>query len=145
MKSFKIFAFAAMLAVIAVGCNKVEKILPKKDGKWAGTSQTVAVYWDGTLLTTDTQTDSLGTITFEKDGRGTAYDYNGDVASTFAWEVNADNDKITINDDSTTTDMTYDIQESSKDAQKWFGSTSVTDSLLGTFKTDITMEMERVK
>lgn len=143
MKSVKSFAIVALVAIVAVACGKVEKILPKKDGLWQATSQTVASYTNDSLTSTVTQTDSLGQSYFDKEGTGYSTDFQGNNKTTFTWAVNDDNDVITITDTSGFA-MAYDILESSNKAQKWFGTISVT---VGTdvYKTEITGEMERVK
>ena len=142
MKSFKFLAIVAIMAIVAVGCGKVEKILPKKDGRWAGKSADVKVYFDDVLTFSEVTTDSLGESIFEKDGTGTMIDAEGGE-SAFTWSVNDENDVITITDTSNTP-MAYDILESEKDLQTWFY--TATEDFLGTaIKTEITMVMERVK
>lgn len=136
MKSFiKAFAVTLLLAVVVVSCGKVEKILPKKDGLWVGTSQTTVTYVDDSLVSTETDTDSLGFMFFDKEGTGYSEDYANANRQEFTWAVNDDNDVITITVDSTSID--YDILESSSKEQKWF--TSLSFEFFGiTTKIDIT-------
>jgi hypothetical protein len=143
MKSVKSFAIVALVAIVAVACGKVEKILPKKDGLWVGTSQTVASYVNDSLTSTVTETDSLGQAFFEKDGTGYSADFQGNNKVDFTWSVNDDNDKITLTDTSGFA-VIYDILESSNKAQKWFGTISITVGS-DVYKTEITSEMERAE
>jgi hypothetical protein len=141
--SVKAFAIVAVLAIVAVSCNKVEKILPKKDGLWQGTESIVTQFIDGTQDTTWTDTDSLGRMFFDKEGTGYATDFEGNNRVDFTWSVNDDNDVVTITDTSDTAVM-YDVLESSKNEQKWF--TSFSFDISGTtYKTDITTTMERAE
>lgn len=141
--SLKSFAVIALVALVAVACNKVEKILPKKDGLWVGTSQTVVSYVNDSLTSTETETDSLGQMFFDKEGTGYSADFQGNNKVDFTWSVNDDNDAITITDTSGTP-ITFDILESSSKAQKWF--TSISFDIFGDiYKSEITAEMERAE
>jgi hypothetical protein len=141
MKSTKLFAVVALVALIAVGCGNVEKILPKKDGLWVGKSQTVTVFANGVQDTSYTETDSLGQMMFEKDGGGYSADYAGNNKVNFTWSVNADNDQVTVTDTSGVP-IVFDVLESSGKEQTW--KTSVSFDLFGiTIKTDIQSTMER--
>ncbi|MBK9451296.1 MAG: hypothetical protein IPN95_18185 [Bacteroidetes bacterium] len=146
MKSFiKVFAVTLMLAVVAVSCGKVEKILPKKDGMWVGTSQTVVTYVDDSLVSTETDTDSLGKMFFDKEGTGYSVDFQDSNRTDFTWSVNDDNDVITITGtDSGSVAMPYDILESSSKEQKWFGTLSF-DIFGIVTKIEITSTMERAE
>ena len=142
--SIKAFAIIALLAVVAVGCNKVEKILPKKDGLWQGVNSTVLSYLNDSLMTTTIDDDSLGTMYFDKDGSGYSQDFNNSQQHPFTWVVADGNDQITITDTSGTS-LTWEILESSSKEQKWHAElldTIITGYVL---RTDITTTMDRVK
>ena len=146
MKSFiKVFAVTLMLAVVVVSCGKVEKILPKKDGMWVGTSSTTLSYVNDSLTSTVTQNDSLGKMFFDKEGTGYSVDFQDSNRWDFTWAVNDDNDVITITGtDSGSVAMAIDILESSNKEQKWFSSFSI--EVLGTtYKTETTSTMERAE
>lgn len=142
MKSFKTLALSAIIAIVAVGCNKVEKILPKKDGTWRAVSITDAQYVNNTLDTTYVDNNPGETYTFVKDGTGSMTDTDTTIA--FSWTVNDDNDQITLCVDFLGVQFCQpmDVLESSKDAQTWFYS----DKAAGdTDWYESTMELERVK
>ena len=128
----------AVVAVAMMSCNKVEKILPKKDGIWKVTQMTQTDYKNGTQTSTETQTDSLPTYTFNKDGSGSYTD--GVDSGTFEWSVNSDNDKITLTEQGF--GITMDVVESKKKTQKWQWNveSTVADT---TFKTETVMDLER--
>jgi hypothetical protein len=132
-----------MVAVAAVGCKKVEKILPKKDGTWKATSITYYEYENSSLDTTYTETNNPEIYTFEKDGTGTISD-GTDTANT-TWEVNDDNDVIKLcaafPGSSIYFCTDYDILESDKDRQVWRGSDKETGD---TFWTETEATLERV-
>lgn len=141
MKAFKTLMMVAVIGIVAVGCGKVEKILPKKDGLWVGVSSKIDSYVNDSLTGTETQTDSLGEMFFAKDGTGYSADYTGDQ-TPITWTVNDDNDQITIADSAGANGVTYDILESSSKAMTWF--TSMTMDILGDiYKYDITVDIER--
>ena len=139
--SMKFFAAIALLAVVAVSCGKVEKILPKKDGLWQIKSEQITVFVNNVQDTSYTEVDSLGQIMFEKDGGGYSADFSGNNKVTFTWEVNSDNDKITITDTSGVP-QTMDILESSNKSQTWQGSTTF-DFLGISLRTDVKSTLER--
>jgi hypothetical protein len=131
----------ALVALIAVGCGKVEKILPRKDGLWKVTSETVTEFVNGVQDTTYTDTDSLSIVMFADDGTGYSTDFDGKNKLPFEWSVNSDNDQITITD-STTIPLVFDVLESSNKEMTWQG--SITFSLFGiTVRSDIKQVLER--
>jgi hypothetical protein len=139
--SIKAFAILAIMAIVAVGCGKVEKILPKKDGLWVGTSAHVVSYLNDTLFSDTTLTDSLGEIFFDKDGTGYTADNGGANQSPFTWSVNDDNDQLTIVDSSGTA-TTSDILEVEKNEMTLFSSvTSGTSPFV--FRTEVTSVIQR--
>lgn len=142
MKNFKVFAFALVAAFAIVSCSNVEKILPKKDGLWQGTSVNTKSYVDGTLASEETQTDSLGTTMFSDDGTGEFFAFDGTSDGTFTWSFDKDNDQVTITQDGFS--IVFDVLESEKNSQTWF--TSIEAEFLGiTTLTEITQSLERVE
>jgi|GEM_PF-2155024 hypothetical protein len=141
MKAFKSLFLVAVLGIVAVGCGKVENILPKKDGLWVGVSSTTESYVNDSLVSTEVQTDSLGQLFFAKDGTGYSTDTDGSNRTDFTWSVNEENDQITLTDTSGVP-LVYDILESSNSAMTWF--TTFSFNLLGMdYRSDITAELER--
>ena len=139
--SIKAFAIVAVLAIVAVGCGKVEKILPKKDGLWVGVSAHVVSYLNDTLFSDTTLTDSLGEMYFAKDGTGYSAETGGANKVDFTWSVNDDNDVLTITDTSGTASMS-DILEVDKNEMTLFSSTTVGTSPF-VFKTEVTSVIQR--
>lgn len=120
--------FAALILMAAIACSTdAEKVLPKKDGKWAlnkltiATSQTVA---GQTNTTNSVFTSGLGTYTFDKDGSGSYV--SSDTTLNFKWSGSEDKLTFTYTDNST---ESITVQESSKDAQKWYYSETSTYTL----------------
>lgn len=141
--SVKALLLATLVAFVAVGCSKVEKILPKKDGKWKQTSAKYEYYVNGTLDSTwtETATDSADVWEFLKDGMGNII--STDTTLPFTWSVNDDNDKVTICFDFLGLQIcsTSEVLESSKNKQVWFS----TDEEAGdSMWTETTGTMERV-
>lgn len=145
MKSVKSFVLVALIAIVAVACGKVEKILVKKDGLWVGTSQTIVSYTNAAVTSTITETDSLGQTFFAKDGTGYSADFQGNNKSNFTWSVNDDNDILTITGvDSGAVAFPATILESSSKAMTLFSTISIT---VGTdvYKTEVTSEIARAE
>lgn len=142
MKNFKVFAFALVAAFAIVSCSNVEKILPKKDGLWQGTSVNTKTYVDDVLDSEETQTDSLGTARYNSDGTGEFFAEDGTSEGTFNWSYNKDNDQVTITQDGI--GLVYDVLTSEKNSQTW--STSFSIEFLGvTTRTEVTQSMTRVE
>lgn len=138
MKNFKVIALFLLSAFIMVGCSNTEKILAKKDGKWAIASQSDKYYTDGVLDSEEVATTGLGFIIFEDDGTGEFESDAGVASDSFNWSF-AD-DKVTIT--SGGLGLVYDVLESDKDAQKW--STSIEIEFLGSVsRTDSELSLER--
>lgn len=120
--SVKALALAMLVALVAVGCSKVEKILPKKDGKWKMESAKYDWYMNGTLDSTWTEmgTDSSDIWEFLKDGAGNII--STDTTLPFTWSVNDDNDAVTICQSFSGISfcVTQEVLESSKNEQVWF-------------------------
>jgi hypothetical protein len=137
MKAIQSFLIVALIAVVAVGCGKVEKILPKKDGKWKTTKQEQRYYENDVLQSTTTDITTTS-FTFQKDGTGSLVD-NGST-DAFTWSVNSDNDEITLCQDfgGVSICFTYDIVESKSTTQVWFG--EIVD---GSDRTEMDIELER--
>lgn len=143
MKTFKVLALTALMAIVIVGCSKVEKILPKKDGTWKTTSSVSRVYVNSALDTTITQTTGFDeTVTFEKDGIGSITDPDTTIA--FTWTVNDNQDEVTMCFDfgGISLCQTSTVLESEKDKQVWMTSDKASGDVDWT-ETDATME--RVK
>lgn len=119
MKNLRFSILVLSLAMLAVGCNKVEKILPKKDGLWNVTNLTSKTYFNNALISTQSDNNPGMTYEFNKDETGTYKDATD--TQNFTWSVNADNDVLTICQEvnSITICLDLDIIESSKDAQEW--------------------------
>ena len=95
MKSLKVLALTALIAIAAVGCSKTEKILVKQDGTWKTTSTTTRYYNSTTLDSTITQTTGFNeTYKFEKDGVGSITD--ADTTINFTWSMNDDQSEISM-------------------------------------------------
>ena len=137
MKTIHSFLAVALIAIVAVGCGKVEKILPKKDGTWTTTKQVEREYENDVLQSTD-DTISVSEFTFQDDGSGTYVE--GGASYAFTWSVNDDNDEISVCESFSGVSFcfTYDIVESSKDAQKWYG--EIVDD---NFRTELELELAR--
>jgi hypothetical protein len=137
MKTIQSFLIVALIAVVAVGCGKAEKILPKKGGTWKVTKQEQRDYQNDVLQTT-TSAITTTDFTFQDDGTGTYVD--GGETSAFTWTVNDDNDKITICEvfGGISFCFTYDIIESKSNNQIWYG-----ELVDGTDRTEFDIEMER--
>jgi hypothetical protein len=137
MKTIQSFIVVALIAIVAVGCGKVEKILPKKDGTWKVTKQEQREYQNDVLQSTDTEITTTE-MTFQKDGSGTYVE--GGSSFTFNWSVNDDNDKLDFCQDfgGASICVTYDIVESSANAQTWY--LEIVD---GSDRTEFDLELER--
>jgi hypothetical protein len=137
MKTIQSFFLIALIAIVAVGCGKVEKILPKKDGVWKVTKQEYRSYENDVLQLTETDI-TVTSYTFKDDGSGTYLE--GGVNTAFTWSINSDNDKITLCQDflGVSICFTYDILESSGKAQEWF--LSIVD---GTSRDEYNVNLER--
>lgn len=137
MKSIKLIASTLILTAALTSCNKVEKILPKQDGTWTIKSQTTREYDNGTLVSTETETNA-GTVFFDKEGTGSWTD--ADTTLPFTWTVNSDGDVVTICQSFLGIQFCIPntVVESSKDAQSW---TSVIED--GTDRTETDTELER--
>lgn len=139
MKKLNYFILSLSLAMMAVGCNKVERILPKKDGLWKATSSTDRYYLSNTLFFEETLTGDGITYQFEKDGTGIQKEDSTTI--NFTWEVNDDNDVLRYceQDGSLLICYSIDILESSKDKQKWFFS-SKQDGITDWQESEVTLE-----
>ena len=137
----RVFAIVALLAAVVVGCGKVEKILPKKDGLWTTTSVHALTYLNDTLISDTTLTDSLGETYFAKDGTGYTADNGGANQSPITWSVNDDNNVLTITDSSGTV-INADILEVEKNKMTLFTSIS-SGSAPFAFRSDATSIVER--
>ncbi len=140
MRAFKVLTLTVLLAIVAVGCSKVEKILPKKEGTWKTTSSVSRVYVNSALDTTITTTSGLvDTYKFEKDGIGTYTDADTSVA--FTWAVNDDQDEVTMCFDFAGLQICSKstVLESEKDKQVWT-STDKVDGDVDWTETDATLE-----
>lgn len=141
--SVKALALAMLVALVAVGCSKVEKILPKKDGKWKQTSAKYDWYNNNTLDSswTETATDSADVWEFLKDGVGNII--STDTTTAFTWSVNDDNDVVTICQSFSGLSfcVAMDVLESEKNKQVWFFSDKETGDSTWT---ETTSTMERV-
>lgn len=145
MKSVKSIVLVALVALVAVACGKVEKILPKKDGMWVGVSSHVVSYQDDSLTSDITQTDSLGSMYFDKEGTGYSLNFGSATQYPFTWSVNDDNDKLTITStDSGAVASVMDILESSNKEMTLFSSTTFTVSSIN-FKVEATSVIERAE
>jgi ABC-type oligopeptide transport system substrate-binding subunit len=114
MKSVKLFAIVALMALVAVACGKVEKILPKGTGLWKISSSHEVSYLNNVLESDVTRTDSLGQIYFDKAGTGYSTEFASTTKDNFTWTVNDDNDIITItSSDTGAVAIPADILESS--------------------------------
>lgn len=129
MKAFKFLALAAIFGFAFTSCTNVEKILPKKDGRWDVTSVDSKIYFDGVLAVDTVITDGNGFIVFNSDGTGYTEDEarTKDAGSDFTWT--ADNDQITITDSSDT--YTSDVLEASKKEMMLSLTTEEEDPLFG--------------
>ena len=104
----------ALVALMAVACGKVEKILPKGTGMWKISSSREVSYMNDSLLSDVTRTDSLGQIFFGDDGTGYSTEFGSTTKDNFTWTVNSDNDVLTIlPSDTGAIAMPADILESS--------------------------------
>ncbi len=137
MKTIHSFIVVALIAIVAVGCGKVEKILPKKDGTWKVTKQEQRDYQNDVLQSTDTEI-TITEMVFKKDGSGTYVD--GGTTYAITWSVNDDNDEFTMCEDfaGASVCFTYDIIESKSDSQVWF--LELSD---GNDRTEVDIELER--
>jgi hypothetical protein len=141
MKSLKGIALIALTAMVAVGCNKIEKILPKKDGEWKVTEITFREYTNGGLDTTYIESNSGEIYTFEKDGTGELRD--GTDVYDLTWEVNDDNDvvKICVAFFGPSVFICFDntVLESEKNRQVWTNTDKETGDTTWT-ESDVTLE-----
>ena len=142
MKNFKVFALALVTAFALYSCSNVEKILPKKDGRWNVTSQTDEEYVDGVLITTTSTTDSLPTWQFNSDGTGEVFEFGGASAGTINWVYDDNNETVTITQDGI--GLAFSVIESSKDAQTW--TSSIEFEVLGVVsRTDSRYQLARAE
>lgn len=102
MKAFKMFAMVAIAAIALTSCNNVEKILPKKDGRWDVTRVEAKTYFDGQLANDTVITEDLGFVFYAEDGTGYSEDEAGVKVdgSEFTWTT--DDETLTITDTSGT-------------------------------------------
>jgi len=138
MKNVKVLALLLITAFAMTACNNTEKILAKKDGKWAVKSQSDKYYTDGVLDSEEVTTTGLGFVVFESDGTGEFQTDAGATDGTFNWSYS--DDKVTLTEGGL--GLVYDVLESSKDEQKW--STSIEIEFAGTVsRTDSELMLER--
>jgi hypothetical protein len=130
-----------MVVIASVGCNKVEKILPKKDGEWKATEIIYRDYTNGSLDTTYFETDLSEIYTFEKDGTGSITD--GTDTADLTWEVNDEGDEIRLcvafSGSSVFFCFDNTILESEKDRQVWLGTDKETGDTTWT-ENEVTLE-----
>jgi hypothetical protein len=137
MNTVKSFLLIALIAIVAVGCGKVEKILPKKDGVWKVVKQEQRIYENNVLV--ETLTDiSVTSFTFKDDDSGTYVDDG--TTYPFTWSVNDDNDEISLceTDSGVSICLAYTILESDNKTQEWF-LTIADDSI----RTEFNINLER--
>lgn len=151
MKALKLILPMLLLAALMVGCGKVEKVLPKKDGKWQVTSQETRYYTHDNLDSMEVLTSGLPVYTFNSDGTGSVTE--GSNTTAFVWSVEDDSDDDDFIDDSdddinicqefggAQVCLEWDVRESSNKTQKW--SAEIEDPSDDT-KIEIDMNMERV-
>lgn len=145
MNSLKAFAIIALVAIVAVGCGKVEKILPKGTGLWQVSSSRTVSFINNVQTSDETQTDSLGQIYFDKSGSGYSTDFGSTSKDNFTWVVNSDNDVLTITtSDSIPFVFAADILESSSKQMTIFISTSGGIAPFD-YKFDNTQVLDRIK
>jgi ABC-type oligopeptide transport system substrate-binding subunit len=145
MKSVKLFAIVALMALVAVACGKVEKILPKGTGLWKVSSSREVSYLNNVLESDVTKTDSLGQIYFDKAGTGYSTDFGSTTKDTFTWPVNDDNDVITItSNDTNAIALPADILESSAKQMTIFFSMSGGTAPFN-YKFENTQILDRIK
>lgn len=128
------------LTLLVVGCTKIEKILPRQEGLWNVVNLNTITYVDDSLVANVDETDSLDRFYFDKQGIGYTEDFLGE-RSDFTWEVNAENDWVTITDTSGFATV-YEVVESSNKEQVW--TTSLYNENQGIItRWDITATMNR--
>lgn len=142
--SFKAILAVLMVATLTVGCSNVEKILPKKDGKWKIVSVKYEEYVNNTLDSTAIEPGVGEFYEFVKDGTGTFTD--PDTSYAFEWSVNDDKDEVTMCVDffggGTQFCFTNTVLTSEKNNQTWFYSDKVSGDVNWI---DQTVELERVE
>lgn len=141
MKTFKAMALAAFVAIALTACNNVEKILPKKDGRWDVSRVEAKTYFSGVLASDTVITDGNGFMVFNSDGTGYTEDENGtkDAGSDFTWT--ADDDKISVTDSSGT--LTSDVLEASK-KELMLSLTVEESTILGDIRVETISTLNRV-
>lgn len=140
MKNAMHWLWAGIVVVAAVGCAKIDKILPRNEGRWDITNLNTITYVDDSLTANVNQTDSLGTYFFDDNGIGYLEDFLGD-RTDFIWEVNEENDWVTLTDTAGSPTV-YQVVESSSKEQVW--TTSLYNEIQGVVtKRDLTATMQR--
>jgi hypothetical protein len=123
MKTLKACCLLLLLAMVVVGCGKVENILPSKEGTWTSTSSVYRYYVNSALDSTFTDTDTY-TFNFQKGGALTLTDVSG--PHTLTWSVNPGGDIVTLcsNTIGSQDCEQYVVKSSSKDSQSWSSKTA---------------------
>ncbi|MFN8397192.1 MAG: hypothetical protein U0176_21390 [Bacteroidia bacterium] len=117
MKLWKHCLWVGALTLLVLGCSKIDKILPRQDGLWNVVNLNTITYVDDSLVSNTDETDSLGRYYFDKQGIGYLEDALGE-RSDFTWEVNEENDWVTLTDTSGAATV-MEVVESSNKEQVW--------------------------
>lgn len=121
-------ALLAIFCGMVLGCTKVEKVLPHKDGLWDVKTVTYEHYENDSLIERTGGDENLPYYFFDADGTGYYKSFYFVQRFPFTWSVNDDNDQLTIQDTTSTQPTVWDIVEHKRNAETWVNTTVATDS-----------------
>lgn len=106
---FNVLLLTLILSISFTACNRPDKKLPSKDGKWNYSAVAAAAG----LSNTET-----GTLTFTKDGKGT--DTSGGSSDSFTWSYDKSGKKITLTYSGASKGTVYEVKEAKAKSEKWY-------------------------
>lgn len=106
-QAFKVVLFTFILSFIFSSCNRPDKKLPSKDGKWN--------YSSVSQLSGSASVTSTGTYTFTSDGK--VVDTSGGTSDTYNWSYDKSGKTITLSDG--TFSFKFEVKEAKAKSEKW--------------------------
>ena len=96
MRKSLVFALILVVGCLA-SCSRPEKIIVKHDGLWKETEMRTTTILNGLTIADFSINSPLGRRYFDKNGTGWYEDFSG-TQTINSWSMNADQDRLTIND-----------------------------------------------
>lgn len=128
------------LLLLMLGCEHPGAVLPRQEGRWSISERRTLELADGSVIT-DVTEFGVGTMTFNKDGTGSA---TGDsTLSSFTWDYNNRLKQVVVTTDSYI--ISYDVLDSNEQFQRWFYWTERMSWTGVITRTEVTLELRKYR